>query len=119
MAETGITVKPGDGMTRIQATCNHQSGLIYMVPAERNWVCSNELLSAHALAGFFRELTALEDSQVRELMRHVGYLLPAITTGCRAADHARRHRRPLRQDEINDYPVADVGSSPHASHQHM
>ena len=72
MAETGLTFKPSDGMTRIQATCNHQSGLIYVVPAERSWVCSNELLPAHALAGFFRELTALEDSQVRELMRQWG-----------------------------------------------
>ena len=72
MAETGLTFKPSDGMTRIQATCNHQSGLIYVVPAERNWVCSNELLPAHALAGFFRDLTALEDSQVRELMRQWG-----------------------------------------------
>ncbi len=72
MAETGLTVKPSDGMTRIQATCDHQSGLIYVVPAERSWVCSNELLPAHALAGFFRELTALEDSQVRELMRQWG-----------------------------------------------
>ena len=72
MAETGITFKPSDGMTRIQATCDHQSGLIYVVPAERSWVCSNELLPAHALAGFFRELTALEDSQVRELMRQWG-----------------------------------------------
>ena len=72
MAETGLTVKPSDGMTRIQATCDHQSGLIYVVPAELSWVCSNELLPAHALAGFFRELTALEDSQVRELMRRWG-----------------------------------------------
>ena len=72
MAETGLTIKPSDGMTRIQATCEHQSGLIYMVPGERSWVCSNELLPAHALAGFFRELTALEDSHVRELMRQWG-----------------------------------------------
>jgi len=72
MVETGLIVKPSDGMTRIQATCDHQSGLIYVVPAERSWVCSNELLSAHALAGFFRELTALEDSRVQELMRQWG-----------------------------------------------
>ena len=72
MAETGLTVKTGDGMTRIQATCDHQSGLIYVVPAEGSWVCSSELLPAHALAGFFRELTALEDSQVRELMQRWG-----------------------------------------------
>ncbi len=72
MTETGITFKPSDGMTRIQATCDHQSGLIYVVPAERSWVCSSELLPAHALAGFFRELIALEDPQVRELMRQWG-----------------------------------------------
>lgn len=72
MAETGLTVKPSDGMTRIQATCEHQSGLIYVVPAERSWVCSSDLLPAHALAGFFRELAALEDSHVQELMRQWG-----------------------------------------------
>ena len=72
MAETGLTVKLSDDMTRIQVTCDHQSGLIYVVPAERSWVCSNELLPAHALAGFFRELTALEDPQVRELMGQWG-----------------------------------------------
>ena len=72
MAENGLTVKPSDGMTRIQVTCDHHRGLIYVVPAERSWVCSNELLPAHVLAGFFRELTALEDPQVRELMRQWG-----------------------------------------------
>ena len=72
MAETGLTIKPSDGMTRIQATCDHQSGLIYVVPAERSWVCSNELLPAHVLAGFFRELTAWGDSHVQELMRQWG-----------------------------------------------
>ena len=72
MAEYGLTVKPSDGMTRIQATCEHQSGLIYMVPAGRSWGCSSELLPAHVLAGFFRELTALQDSQVQELMRQWG-----------------------------------------------
>ena len=72
MTETGLIIKPSEGMTRIQATCGHQNGLIYVVPAERSWVCSNELLPAHSLAGFFRELTALEDSEVQELMRQWG-----------------------------------------------
>ncbi len=72
MAETGLTVKPSEGMTRIQMTCEHQSGLIYIVPAERSWVCSKELLPAHVLAGFFQELTALGDAQVKELMRQWG-----------------------------------------------
>ena len=72
MVDTGLTVTPGEGMTRIQVTCQHQSGLIYVVPAQQTWVCSEEMMPAHALAGFFQELTALEDSQVRELMRRWG-----------------------------------------------
>jgi hypothetical protein len=72
MADTGLTVTPGDGMTRIQVTCQHQSGLIYVVPAQRSWVCSEELIPAHALAGFFRELVALKHLPVQELMQEWG-----------------------------------------------
>ncbi len=72
MAETGLTVTPSDGMTRIQATCEHQSGLIYVVPAQRSWVCSQEMMPAHALAGFFRELIALKQPSVQELMQDWG-----------------------------------------------
>ena len=72
MAEHGLIIKRGDGMTRIEAKCTHQSGLIYVVPAERSWVCSNEYLPAHALAGFFRELTALKHTPVQELMQQWG-----------------------------------------------
>lgn len=72
MADTGITVISGDGMTRVQVTCAHQSGLIYVVPAPRSWVCSEELIPAHALAGFFRELVALKLGPVAELMQDWG-----------------------------------------------
>ena len=72
MAETGLSIKPSEDMTRIQVTCPHQSGLIYVVPAERSWVCSSELTASHALAGFFRELVALKDSRVQELMQSWG-----------------------------------------------
>ena len=72
MADTGITVKSGDGMTRVEVTCGHQSGLIYVVPAPRSWVCSEELIPAHALAGFFRELVALKLGPVAELMQDWG-----------------------------------------------
>ena len=72
MAETGITVKSGEGMTRVQVTCGHQSGLIYVVPASRSWVCSEALIPAHALAGFFRELVALKLGPVAELMQDWG-----------------------------------------------
>ncbi len=72
MAEYGLTVTPGEGMTRIQVTCEHQSGLIYVVPAQRSWVCTGELIPAHALAGFFRELVALKHSPVQALMQQWG-----------------------------------------------
>jgi hypothetical protein len=72
MADTGITVKSREGMTRVHVTCEHQSGLIYVVPASRSWVCSEELIPAHALAGFFRELVALKHGPITELMQDWG-----------------------------------------------
>ncbi len=72
MPEFGFIVKPGEEMTRIQMSCPHQSGLLYVVPAERSWVCSSEQLPSHALAGFFRELVQLKDSRVEGLMQSWG-----------------------------------------------
>ena len=72
MADNGMTIKPGEDMTRIQVTCPHQSGLLYVVPAERSWVCEPAQVSAHALAGFFRELVNLEDKRVARLMQDWG-----------------------------------------------
>ena len=72
MAENGMTISPGADMTRIQVTCPHQSGLLYVVPAERSWVCDSEQVPAHALAGFFRELVNLKDDRVGSLMQEWG-----------------------------------------------
>jgi hypothetical protein len=72
MPESGLTISPGADQTRIQVTCPHQSGLIYVVPAERSWVCSAEQVPAHALAGFFRELVELRDPRVADLMQSWG-----------------------------------------------
>ena len=69
---TGMTISPSDDMTRIQVTCPHQSGLLYVVPAERSWVCTPEQVPAHALAGFFRELVNLKDPRVAALMQDWG-----------------------------------------------
>ena len=68
----GLEVKPSEDMTRIEAVCEHQRGLIYVVPAERSWVCTPDSMPAHALAGFFRELVALKSPEVEELMRQWG-----------------------------------------------
>lgn len=68
----GVTVKNGEDMARVQVTCPHQSGLIYAVPGDLSWVCTDDLRAAHALAGFFRELTALKDPRVESLMQQWG-----------------------------------------------
>ena len=68
----GLTVKISPDMGRVQMTCPHQSGLIYAVPGDRSWVCTDELRPAHAMAGFFRELIALKDPRVEGLMQQWG-----------------------------------------------
>ena len=72
MANTGLVIVPGEDMTRIQVSCEHQNGLIYVVPAERSWVCDSERLPAHALAGFFQELVSLQQPAVQQLMQQWG-----------------------------------------------
>ena len=54
----GVSIVPGKGTTRIHIGCTHQKGLVYVVPAEKSWVCTEEMLPGHALAGFLGELTA-------------------------------------------------------------
>jgi len=71
-SEHGLTVVPGQGMTRIKMECQHQHGLMYVVPAEKSWVCSQELMLGHALSGFLGELTAQKDERVEKLMRRWG-----------------------------------------------
>ena len=73
-------------MTRIRAVCEHQRGLIYVVPAERSWVCDKEYLPAHALAGFFRELTALEIKEVEGLMQQWGIYFRQLPTEQESAE---------------------------------
>lgn len=72
MTTSGLQIIPGNDMTRIRAVCDHQRGLIYVVPADRSWVCNQESMPAHALAGFFRELTSMENKEVQELMQQWG-----------------------------------------------
>jgi hypothetical protein len=49
----GLNRHPSVGGDRLEMRCPHQNGLLYMVPAERSWVCSDEHRYAHVLAGFF------------------------------------------------------------------
>ena len=72
MTTFGLDVIQGSDMTRIKAVCEHQRGLLYVVPAERSWVCDKGNLSAHALAGFFKELSSLGNKEVDGLMQQWG-----------------------------------------------
>ena len=72
MTESGVTVSLGSGGTRIELECEHQSGVLYTVPGEMSWVCTPEMLHAHALAGFLRELVKLESPAVEALMQRWG-----------------------------------------------
>ena len=72
MANFGLNVKHDSGCKRIEIECKHQNGLLYVVPSEASWVCSEELLHVHALAGFFKQLTELKDDRVKEAMQRWG-----------------------------------------------
>ena len=81
-ANYGITVHQGDGGNRIEVQCMHQNGVLYAVPAEASWVCTQDLLHVHALAGFFRELVALDDQRIHQLMQRWGlYFRPRSIPG--------------------------------------
>lgn len=82
----GITVKISPDMGRVQMTCPHQSGLIYAVPGERSWVCTDELRPAHAMAGFFRELIAMKDPRVESLMQQWGLYYRSLPLDSETAD---------------------------------
>ncbi len=68
----GITIKHDQGGKRLELRCPHQNGLLYVVPSEGSWVCTEEHLHAHALAGFFRDMVSLNDPQVQHLMQRWG-----------------------------------------------
>ena len=68
----GVAIKLGEGGSRVELQCQHQNGLLYVVPSEASWVCSDELLHVHALAGFLKQLVQLDDPQVNEAMQRWG-----------------------------------------------
>ena len=72
MPDFGITIKVGQEGSRIEIQCPHQNGLLYAVPGDASWVCSADLLPAHAMAGFLKELVKLGDPRVQGLMQRWG-----------------------------------------------
>ena len=72
MSNYGLTVKHDTGGKRVELECEHQNGLLYVVPSEASWVCSEDLLHVHALAGFMKQLSQLDDPRTRDLMQKWG-----------------------------------------------
>ena len=72
MTEPGISIKKASEGNRINLSCDHNSGIIYIVPSEASWVCSEENIGAHAISGFFNDLTDLENSQIEQIMQKWG-----------------------------------------------
>ena len=72
MGDFGLTVKGETGSKRVELECEHQNGLVYVVRADRNWVCSDELLHVHSLAGFFKGLSELDDERITQAMQDWG-----------------------------------------------
>ena len=72
MNAPGLEIKGTSGSNRMEIGCEHQRGMLYVVRAERSWVCSDELLPAHALAGFFKQIAASGEPAVKEAMRQWG-----------------------------------------------
>jgi hypothetical protein len=68
----GITVKQGSGGSRVEIQCEHQSGLLYVVPADASWVCTDDMRPAHAIAGFLKDLSLLDNTQVHDVMQRWG-----------------------------------------------
>lgn len=75
MSDYGLTVKHDTGGKRIKLECEHQDVLLYVVPSEGNWVCSEDLLHVHALAGFMKQLAQIDDVIIKELMQKWGLYL--------------------------------------------
>lgn len=94
MPEYGLTLKQDTGGQRLELQCEHQNGLLYVVPSESSWVCSEELLHVHAMAGFFNQLVELNNADVKELMQRWGLYYRA---------------RPLASQESDDDSEAGEG----------
>ena len=72
MPDIGLIVKHDTEGKRIEMQCEHQNGVAYIVRGEANWVCDEEMLHVHSLAGFFRELGELDDDRVAAIMQRWG-----------------------------------------------
>ena len=68
----GINIKPSTSGHNLEIGCTHSQGLLYIIPSEGNWVCSKDTIHAHSIAGFFNDLSNLNDPKVKELTQKWG-----------------------------------------------
>jgi|TARA_B110000263_G_C15277358_1_gene496514 hypothetical protein len=68
----GTDIHFGEDGNRIKLSCAHHNAILYTISAESNWVCNKESLHVHAIAGFFKDLTKLDDKNVDHLMQKWG-----------------------------------------------
>jgi hypothetical protein len=83
MSEEGFIAKVGKDLSRLEISCEHQKGILYVVPSELSWVCDDANRHNHSLAGFLKELTLIGNPQVKEAMQKWGLYyreLPIDTT---------------------------------------
>lgn len=72
MTHSNIPIKGSPDSKRIALKCEHQNGLLYSIPSEANWVCDEDTIHIHSLAGFFKELIEFQNSDVTKLMQRWG-----------------------------------------------
>ena len=72
MTDLGLKIKSDTELTKIELQCVHQNGLIYVVPSESSWVCTEDLRHVHALSGFFKQLIEFDDPKIQEAMQKWG-----------------------------------------------
>lgn len=72
MSTYGIKIQDASEGKRITLACEHHGGVIYIVPSKSSWVCSKENIGAHAISGFFEDLTSIENTQIAALMQKWG-----------------------------------------------
>ena len=72
MENFGIKLNCTSNSARLELECPHQNALIYSIPSEGSWVCTEELRASHALAGFLGDIVNLQDSRISQLLNHWG-----------------------------------------------
>jgi hypothetical protein len=97
MSQFGLTVKSDSGGHRVEVECKHQNGLIYVVPSEASWVCTDELRHAHSLAGFFKDLVDLDEPRVQAAMQRWGVYFRPRPLAADADSDAEPDKKPAEE----------------------